>query len=460
MGKIVKYCAACDESFAEKFGFCPNCGQSMKAFEMSPLAGEIEAREEANLSALDNNRFEAKTPAPSFYETSTKSGNVSDGAVFSADTQEQEFSDGQIESNSEDIVNDAGIQPPEYTNTFAATAAADANGNGSGFKTTNYDYQPTGEKYIEQTNDDFHITVIEEKNVRQRNGLLLGATVLMLFLTIGGLIYSLFNHPLLVDAIGNDQLLAYVPAIDEAPMDVEETPKNNPDKGGGGGGGGRDEETPTSQGRLATQTEKPLIAPDKSIVQKDFELKQPVASTQGNKTIKPTDEPYGDPNSRFTLGSNGTGTGGGQGSGSGTGQGSGTGTGQGAGLGSGSGAGRGSGNGDGVGDGDNGRARTAPPPIVKKPEPVGVTEAIRFIVKPQAKYTDEARTNNIQGNVTLKITFLASGQVGSIAPVKGLPYGLTEKAIEAARQIKFEPQKKNGVPIPVTRTVSYSFTIY
>ena len=38
MGKIVKFCTSCDESFAEKFGFCPNCGSSLQAFEMNPLA--------------------------------------------------------------------------------------------------------------------------------------------------------------------------------------------------------------------------------------------------------------------------------------------------------------------------------------------------------------------------------------------------------------------------------------
>ncbi len=37
MGKIVKFCSSCDEGFAEKFGFCPNCGQSLQAFEMNPL---------------------------------------------------------------------------------------------------------------------------------------------------------------------------------------------------------------------------------------------------------------------------------------------------------------------------------------------------------------------------------------------------------------------------------------
>ena len=37
MGKVVKYCGSCDEGFAEKFGFCPNCGQTLQAFEMNPL---------------------------------------------------------------------------------------------------------------------------------------------------------------------------------------------------------------------------------------------------------------------------------------------------------------------------------------------------------------------------------------------------------------------------------------
>ena len=37
MAKIVKYCGSCEEGFAEKFGFCPNCGSQLTAFEMNPL---------------------------------------------------------------------------------------------------------------------------------------------------------------------------------------------------------------------------------------------------------------------------------------------------------------------------------------------------------------------------------------------------------------------------------------
>ncbi|MEQ1645746.1 MAG: hypothetical protein ABL959_20010, partial [Pyrinomonadaceae bacterium] len=45
MGKIVKFCSSCDEGFAEKFGFCPNCGAALQAFEMNPLAAAAPAVE-------------------------------------------------------------------------------------------------------------------------------------------------------------------------------------------------------------------------------------------------------------------------------------------------------------------------------------------------------------------------------------------------------------------------------
>ena len=37
MGKIVKYCSACDADWAEKFGFCPTCGSTLQAFELKPI---------------------------------------------------------------------------------------------------------------------------------------------------------------------------------------------------------------------------------------------------------------------------------------------------------------------------------------------------------------------------------------------------------------------------------------
>ena len=40
-----KYCSSCDEGFAERFTFCPDCGGSLQAFEMNPVTGESVAIE-------------------------------------------------------------------------------------------------------------------------------------------------------------------------------------------------------------------------------------------------------------------------------------------------------------------------------------------------------------------------------------------------------------------------------
>ena len=72
----------------------------------------------------------------------------------------------------------------------------------------------------------------------------------------------------------------------------------------------------------------------------------------------------------------------------------------------------------------------------------------------------EARRAGKQGTVILRVTFLANGSIGGISAVKGLPNGLTEQAIAAARRISFEPAKINGSPQSVTKQIEYSFSIY
>jgi TonB family protein len=495
MGKIVKHCTACEESFAQKFVFCPNCGGSLAAFEMNPVQPEeskvtaapttetAKVSETPNVSQPDNNNF--VTPAPpatGIYETPPKiepavvpavtafpvTGN-STGATTANDVQprfeqvvsEQTAPKAKV-SEISDTKNAQAKDSTVVTKPLAATVTAGANGNGNGyrFQDTNSAYQPTNNSQNTYGDDGFHVTVIEEKNVKQRNVLLLGSMILMLSLMVGGTIYSLFNRDLLVGAIDAGNPI-FIP-IEDVPMDVEdEQPKPKLEKeSGGGGGGGREEETPTSKGRLATQMpDPPLITPTKTIVQKDFELKQPVATTQGNKIIKPTDEAYGDPNSKYTLSSDGMGSGRGQGSGQGTGQGSGRGTGAGSGIGSGFGSGTGDGTGGGSGSGNSGLAGEPPPPPTK-PKPVGVTQDIKIIAKPSAKYTDAARQNQFSGTVRVKVTFTSSGQIGSVSVVSNAPYGLADMAIAAARLIKFEPAKKDGVPITKIKQIDYAFTLY
>jgi TonB family protein len=65
-----------------------------------------------------------------------------------------------------------------------------------------------------------------------------------------------------------------------------------------------------------------------------------------------------------------------------------------------------------------------------------------------------------QGKVVLRVTFSASGKIGSISVISGLTKEKTESSIEAAKKIKFEPATRNGIPFSVTKPVEYSFTIY
>jgi len=86
--------------------------------------------------------------------------------------------------------------------------------------------------------------------------------------------------------------------------------------------------------------------------------------------------------------------------------------------------------------------------------------ALRILHKPAPQYTDEARANSTEGVVRLRVTFLASGDIGSVQPLNDLGDGLTEQAIAAARKLQFEPATLNGTPTSVTKTVEYTFSIY
>lgn len=96
----------------------------------------------------------------------------------------------------------------------------------------------------------------------------------------------------------------------------------------------------------------------------------------------------------------------------------------------------------------------------KIPTSRGGTNQVSVLSKPRANYTDMARQNDTQGVVRVRVTFLASGEIGEVVPVSNLPCGLTEQAIAAAKQIKFEPATRDGVPISVTKIVEYTFTLY
>ena len=83
----------------------------------------------------------------------------------------------------------------------------------------------------------------------------------------------------------------------------------------------------------------------------------------------------------------------------------------------------------------------------------------KITYKENAHYTKEARDKKVTGAVVLSIVFGADGRIGEIEVVQGLPYGLTESAIAAAKKIRFEPATKDGLPVSERMTRVYYFSI-
>jgi TonB family protein len=103
---------------------------------------------------------------------------------------------------------------------------------------------------------------------------------------------------------------------------------------------------------------------------------------------------------------------------------------------------------------------STPTPVpTPTPEPKKV-EALKILSEPRPNYTAEARQKGVQGTVILKVTFLDSGLIGPIEVISGLENGLTDKAIAAAKEIKFIPESIAGKPISVTRRLQYFFSLY
>lgn len=84
---------------------------------------------------------------------------------------------------------------------------------------------------------------------------------------------------------------------------------------------------------------------------------------------------------------------------------------------------------------------------------------VRLISKPEPIYSNEARNEWINGTVVLKCLFAANGSITNIRVVQGLPKGLTERAIAAARLIKFIPATKDGSNVSMWMQLEYNFSL-
>jgi TonB family protein len=84
---------------------------------------------------------------------------------------------------------------------------------------------------------------------------------------------------------------------------------------------------------------------------------------------------------------------------------------------------------------------------------------LEVISKPPVQYTAEARQMKVEGNVVLRVTFLATGQVVVQGVVHGLGHGLDEEARRVAQQIRFRPATRDGRPVDLTTTITITFQL-
>ena len=98
----------------------------------------------------------------------------------------------------------------------------------------------------------------------------------------------------------------------------------------------------------------------------------------------------------------------------------------------------------------------APTPAVTQ---VPKSTNLEVISKPPVNYTSEARALRVQGDVVLRVTFTAAGQVLVQGVVHGLGHGLDEEARRVAQQIRFHPATINGQAVDMTTNITITFQL-
>ena len=203
-------------------------------------------------------------------------------------------------------------------------------------------------------------------------------------------------------------------------------------KAGGGGGGGARELLVASRG-TPPKTNLEQIAPPTVHVAENPKLAAPPAVIVPNVELAHS-ATIGDLKGVLGPTSDGTGTG------------SGIGNGYGGGLGSGNGRGVGPGSIAGIGGGIyHVGGGVSQPRLIKEVDP---------------EFSDEARKARFQGVVLVSVVIGPDGLVHQAQTLRPIGMGLDEKALEAARQWRFEPAKKDGRPVAVYAQIEVNFHLY
>ncbi|MBC7932549.1 MAG: energy transducer TonB, partial [Rubrivivax sp.] len=453
----MKKCPTCQEDFADKFGFCPVDG--------TPLG--VEAEQFVATSVVSDESFATMPPASAADSASSngfshgeESGNGFEGGEETISSHaaperglyrltfiEEEGLTRRLVREVKEVAHEAELTWPEFKRDPVGFTGRSASAYGRA----------------------------SWKFFSQRNVALATVAAFVAITVIVGGVYVLdqlqSRQIASVNPYENLELVGFVEE-NEIPKEQEKPDKGaagtEEGKGGGskpkyekpagGGGGGRNEALPASAGKLPTaQLVQPILtANPKPPANPNPHLPMPVTMNVDPLLIKedPRNIPYGLPGSTATTPSSGPGSGGGMGTGSGGGMGQGDGTGLGPGRGSNTGGGDTNLGGGGRGGGGGGDVDYNKPFQQKE-----VTRKALITFKPEPGFTEEARKNNVTGVVRLRAVLSASGSVSNVSVIKGLPDGLTEKAISAAKQIRFKAAEKDGRTVSQYIVLEYNFNI-
>ncbi len=105
------------------------------------------------------------------------------------------------------------------------------------------------------------------------------------------------------------------------------------------------------------------------------------------------------------------------------------------------------------------RRSGTPPASTAAPVAPQVDNKPRVLNSAQPRYTEEARRNHVLGAVDLRLLVGTDGAVKQVRVTKALPDGLTEQAIRAAYELRFEPARKNGEPVEYWMPVIVEFNL-
>lgn len=89
---------------------------------------------------------------------------------------------------------------------------------------------------------------------------------------------------------------------------------------------------------------------------------------------------------------------------------------------------------------------------------VGQDTNLKILEQPKPELPQRHGMLDVQGTVALKVEFMDIGEIGEVVVIKQLTADLDQKAVAAVRKIRFEPEKKDGKAVSVTRTLEYYYS--